>query len=62
MAVFRDALSGGAVILMGPTPGQLLDWTAAIFGATGEALRAARLFGAADSVWLASSTKRYPFE
>jgi tetratricopeptide (TPR) repeat protein len=62
MAMFAEALSGGEAILMGPTLGQLLDWTAAIFGATGEPVRAARLFGAADSVWLASGTIRYPFD
>jgi len=62
IAMFREALSGGEAILAGPTLGQLLDWTAAIFGATGEPLRAARLFGAADTVWLESGTKRYPFD
>jgi non-specific serine/threonine protein kinase len=62
MAVFRDALAGGEAILMGPTLGQLLDWTAASFGATGEPLRAARLFGAADAVWRTSGTVRNPFD
>jgi hypothetical protein len=47
---------------MGPTLGQLLNWTAAIFSATGEPLRAARLFGAADSIWRASGTTPYPFD
>jgi hypothetical protein len=32
------------------------------FGATGEPLSAAKLFGAADSLWLASGSKRYPFD
>ena len=62
MTLFRTALSGGDADLMGPTLGQLLDWTAAIFGACGDPLRAARLFGAADSVWVASGAKRYPFD
>jgi hypothetical protein len=62
MGVFRDALSGGEASLMGPTLGQLLNWTAAIFSATGEPLRAARLFGAADSIWRASGTTPYPFD
>jgi hypothetical protein len=46
MAVFRDDLSSGEAILIGPTLGQVLDWTASIFGATGAPLRAARLLGA----------------
>ncbi|MBV9602192.1 MAG: tetratricopeptide repeat protein [Chloroflexi bacterium] len=62
MACFRVALSGGEADLVGPTLGQLLAWTAAVLGATGEPLRATRLFGAADSVWLASGTLRYPFD
>jgi hypothetical protein len=48
--------------LVGPTLGQSLDWTGAVFGATGEPLRTARLFGAADSMWLANGFKRYPFD
>jgi hypothetical protein len=62
LAVLRVALSGGEADLVGPTLGQLLEWTGAVFGATGEPLRAARLFGAADSVWLASGSKRPPFD
>ena len=44
------------------TLSQLLDWMAAVFGATGQPLRAARLFGAADAQWLASGAKRLPLD
>ena len=37
MALFRVALAGGEADLVGPTLGQLLDWTAAVLGATGRA-------------------------
>ena len=44
------------------TLSQLLDGIASLFGATGQPLRAARLFGAADAQWLASGAKRYPVD
>jgi tetratricopeptide (TPR) repeat protein len=62
MAVFEDALAGPESPPAGVTLSQLLDATAAVFGATGQPLRAARLFGAADTQWLASGAKRYPID
>jgi len=58
LVFFTHALSGEAP-MVGLTLGQVLDWTAALFGATGEPLRAARLFGAAEGQWLASGAPRY---
>jgi tetratricopeptide (TPR) repeat protein len=62
MVVFEDALAGPQAPVAGVTLSQLLDGTAAVFGATGQPLRAARLFGAADPQWLASGAKRYPLD
>jgi len=62
MLVFEDALAGPEAPAAGATLSQLLDFTAAVFGATGQPLRAARLFGAADAQWRASSGKRYPVD
>jgi tetratricopeptide (TPR) repeat protein len=62
MLALEDALAGREAPLGGVTLSQALDWTAAVFGATGQPLRAARLFGAADAQWLASGTKRYPVD
>ena len=48
--------------MAGATLSELFDGIAALFGATGQPLRAARLFGAADTQWLASGAKRYPLD
>jgi hypothetical protein len=37
-----------------------LEWAAALLGRTGEPLRAATLFGAAEAVWRTSGTTRHP--
>jgi tetratricopeptide (TPR) repeat protein len=62
MLAFEDALAGPVAQVAGMTLSQVLEWAAAVFGATGQPLRAARLFGAADAQWLASSAKRYPVD
>jgi tetratricopeptide (TPR) repeat protein len=41
---------------------QALEWTAPLVAATGDSLRAARLFGAADSAWRASGVTRYSLD
>jgi predicted ATPase/DNA-binding XRE family transcriptional regulator len=63
MVMYRQAFAERSdAHIAGVTLSQLLDWTAAAFGATGEPLRAARLFGAADTQWRASGARRYPFD
>jgi tetratricopeptide (TPR) repeat protein len=62
MLVFEDALAGPEAPVAREMLSRILDWTAAIFGATGQPLRAARLFGAAETQWLASGAKRYPVD
>jgi tetratricopeptide (TPR) repeat protein len=56
---FEEALAGPEALAAGWILSLLLDWTAAIFGATGEPLCAARLMGAADVQWLASGAVRF---
>jgi predicted nucleic acid-binding protein len=51
MVVFEDGLAGPEARVAGMTLSQVLDWTAAVFGATGQPLRAARLFGAVEAQW-----------
>jgi len=59
MEVFEEALAGPEPLVNGAVLSQLLDWMAAVFGATGEPLRAARLIGAAEAQWLASGAKSF---
>ena len=41
---------------------QALEWIAPLVAATGDSLRAARLFGAADAAWRASGLTRYSLD
>jgi tetratricopeptide (TPR) repeat protein len=48
--------------MAGVTLGEALEWMAPLLAATGDPLRAARLFGAADSVWQACGATRYALD
>ena len=48
--------------MTGLTLAQALEWIAPLVATTGDPLRAARLFGAADASWRASGATRYPLD
>ena len=61
MVVLKEALAelrGSG--MAGFTLCQALEWIAPLVATTGDPLRAARLFGAADALWPASGAIRYP--
>jgi len=49
-------------VLVGNTLGHCLDWLAAVVGATGDPIRAATLFGAAEVVWQTNRVVRSPLD
>ena len=54
LALVRESRQGGHTLADG------MDWLAAVAGAEGHFVRAARLFGAAEAQWRASGGVRYP--
>ena len=61
MVVLKEALAElRGLGMTGMTLAQGLEWIAPLVATSGDPLRAARLFGAADALWRASGATRYP--
>ncbi len=63
MVVLKEALTElRGLGITGFALAQAFEWIAPLVATTGDPLRAARLFGAADASWRASGATRYPLE